>query len=195
MHDEHRNATKSSRTRSAILIAARRLFFERGYEGATVRKIAQAVPIDPSMVIRYFGSKERLFAAATVVDLQFPDPGSLNREEIGKTLTEHFLDLWEDEKRDQGLAILLRSAAQNEEMRADIHDVFARQVVPMVTRINPIDAERRAGLIVSQLFGLALCRYILQLPPIAAMSRNEVIESLGPTIQRYAVDAMPDTSK
>jgi hypothetical protein len=33
---------------------------------------------------------------------------------------------------------------------------------------------------------MALCRFILRLPPVVAMSREDLIESLGPTLQRYA---------
>jgi hypothetical protein len=30
-----------------------------------------------------------------------------------------------------------------------------------------------------------LCRYVLRLPPVVAMSHEEVVSSLGPTVQRY----------
>jgi len=33
--------------------------------------------------------------------------------------------------------------------------------------------------------GLALCRYVLRLPPIVGMSRQDVVGWLGPTVQRY----------
>ena len=45
---------KSDRTRAGILEAARALFAEHGYEGTTVRAIAERASIDPSMIIRYF---------------------------------------------------------------------------------------------------------------------------------------------
>ena len=35
------------------------------------------------------------------------------------------------------------------------------------------------------MLGLSLCRYVLKLPPIVAMSRDEIVSWLGPTIQRY----------
>jgi hypothetical protein len=46
-------------------------------------------------------------------------------------------------------------------------------------------AARRAGLVASQMLGLALTRYLLRLPPVVALDRAAVIEWLGPTIQRY----------
>jgi hypothetical protein len=47
------------------------------------------------------------------------------------------------------------------------------------------EAAKRAGLIATQILGMALCRFVLRLPPVAGMSRDEVVEWLGPTIQRY----------
>jgi hypothetical protein len=38
----------------------------------------------------------------------------------------------------------------------------------------------------SQLLGLALCRYIFKLPPVVAMSADDLVKYVGPTIQRYA---------
>ena len=35
---------------------------------------------------------------------------------------------------------------------------------------------------------MALCRFVLRLPPVVDLSREELIEWLGPTLQRYAVD-------
>jgi len=35
------------------------------------------------------------------------------------------------------------------------------------------------------MLGMALCRYVLRLPPVVALDRAAVIHWLGPTIQRY----------
>ena len=64
---------KSQRTQAAILQAAQELFATQGYERTTVRDVAAQAAIDPAMVMRYFGSKEGLFARATAFDLQLPD--------------------------------------------------------------------------------------------------------------------------
>ena len=45
-------------------MAARERFAADGYERATIRAIAADAEIDPSMVMRYYGNKEKLFAAA-----------------------------------------------------------------------------------------------------------------------------------
>jgi hypothetical protein len=52
-------------------------------------------------------------------------------------------------------------------------------------------ARVRAGLVASQILGLALCRYVLSLPPVAALSPDEVVDWLGPTVQRYLTAPAP----
>lgn len=49
----------------------------------------------------------------------------------------------------------------------------------------PVELPVRAGLISSHLLGLALCRYVLKVPPVVAMDREAIIRSVGPTLQRY----------
>jgi AcrR family transcriptional regulator len=51
-----------AQTRANILSAARRRFDE-GYERTTPRAVAADVGVDAALVIRYFGSKQDLFAA------------------------------------------------------------------------------------------------------------------------------------
>ena len=46
-------------TRAALLAAARVEFTERGFDGATVRAIAQRAGVDAAMVNHWFGGKER----------------------------------------------------------------------------------------------------------------------------------------
>jgi hypothetical protein len=47
----------------------------------------------------------------------------------------------------------------------------------------------RAGLVTSQLLGLAQCRYILKIPPVTEMSPEDIVKHIGPTIQRYTCGA------
>src|SRR5213075_1642876 len=74
---------KADQTKAVILAAARERFAESGYEAATFRAIAADANIDPSMVMRYFGNKDQLFAAAADFDLQIPDLSDVNRKQLG----------------------------------------------------------------------------------------------------------------
>lgn len=159
------------------------MFAEHGYEGTTVRAIAERASIDPSMIIRYFGGKDGLFSLASKVELGLPDFDPAAPVPVGAMLAGHFLELWEGSGKGMGLVILLRAAATNEAAAERIRTIFREEVLPAAARFgDPATAETRAGLIVSQLFGLALCRYILLIPPVAAMSREDLVEHLAPVI-------------
>src|ERR671929_400042 len=88
---------KGDDTKQRILEAGRRRFSEDGYERTTIRAVATDAAIDPSMVMRYFGSKEGLFAAATSFDLHLPDLTVVARTKRGDRLARHYIDLWEGE--------------------------------------------------------------------------------------------------
>ena len=45
----------------------------------------------------------------------------------------------------------------------------------------------RAGLVATQIMGLAVARYVLKGPPVVAMDRAEIVRLLGPTMQHYVV--------
>lgn len=175
---------RSDATRAAIRAAARERFAADGYDRATVRAIAAAAGIDPSMIIRYFGSKEGLFAAAVEFELRLPDPREIPPDQLGARAVEHFLTRWED---DDTLQALLRVGVTNEAAAARLRDIFTRQLLPIVARAAPhgADVAGRAGLVASQVLGMALTRYVLRLPPVAAMTRQELVAWVGPTLQRY----------
>ncbi len=170
-----------------ILTAARERFARVGFERTTIRAIAADAKIDPSMVMRYFGNKDQLFAAAAEFDLQLPDLSAIDREQVGARLVEHFMNRWE---RDDGLIVLLRSSTTNAEAAQRMREIFAGQLLPVIAKANPDTPERRAGLLATQVIGLAMCRYVLKVSPVVAMSREEVVEWLGPTVQRYLTGGM-----
>ncbi|MEV0034248.1 TetR family transcriptional regulator [Nocardia sp. NPDC050793] len=182
---DHTPARRSDATRAAILDAARARFAAEGFRKATIRAIAADAAIDPSMVMRYFGSKDGLFAAAVDIDLELPDLAAAEPDTLGELLIRRFLAIWEDEQNTV-LLILLRSSITDDAASDRFREVFAEQVLPAVLRFgDPADAPRRSGLVVTQLLGLALCRYVLRLPPVVAMTPAHLIADIAPTLQRY----------
>lgn len=180
---------RSDATKAAILAAAREQFAASGYQGATIRAVAAAAGIDPAMVMRYFGNKEGLFAAAAEFDLRLPDLSALPRGAAGAALVEHFLDRWEG---DETLMALLRTAITNEAAAKRVQAIFATQVAPAIARLTgePRAAvAARAGLIATQILGLALCRYVLKLTPVVALKRAEIVRRVGATVQAYLYGA------
>src|SRR5690349_20694802 len=97
----------SVETKAVILAAAKERFARSGFERATIRAIPADAGIDPSMVMRYFGSKDQLFAAAADFHLQFPDLSGVDRADVGARLVDYFMQRWE---RDEALIVLLRAS-------------------------------------------------------------------------------------
>jgi len=177
----------AAETKAVILAAARERFAADGYEKATIRSIAADAEIDPSMVMRYFGNKEALFGAAAEFDLELPDLTDVPVDSLGAVLATHFVERWE---RDEALLILLRVGVTNAAVAERMRTIFATQLGPVVVKAtgNSSDAPVRAGLASSQVLGMALCRYVLAFPPLAGMSRQEVADWIGPTLQRYLTE-------
>ncbi|MEU6104559.1 TetR family transcriptional regulator [Streptomyces flaveolus] len=181
--ENERAARRSSRTRVAILDAARRRFAEQGYDRTTIRAVAADAKIDPSMVMRYYGSKERLFEAALTVDLHLPDLTAVPREQLPRTLVLTFLDRWERAPAGDTLLVLLRSAVTADHAAARMREIFADQVGPALAPvIGPQGAPAQAALVASQLLGLALGRYILRIPSLTHPSPEEIADLLAPAI-------------
>ncbi|SDL22554.1 TetR family transcriptional regulator [Streptomyces indicus] len=192
---------RSDATRAAILAAARERFAADGYERATIRAIAKDAGIDPSMVMRYYGSKEGLFAAAADIDLNLPAPMELRIQpaehadpartaDVGRFLVSHFLDRWE---QDEVLTALLRVGATNPAGAERMQQILKDQIGPVAARVcpDPADAPRRAALVASQVLGMALARFVLRFPLAVEMSKEEIVDWLAPTVQRYLTAPEP----
>ncbi|MFF7713350.1 TetR family transcriptional regulator [Streptomyces sp. NPDC007988] len=190
MTSESSPTRRSDATRAAILEAARERFAADGYERATIRAIAKDAGIDPSMVMRYYGNKEGLFAAASEMDLRLPELGAMPGQHIGAVLVSHFLDRWE---HDEVLTAMLRVGVTNAAGAERMTEVFRGQLLPIAEGVCPVRDEvpRRAALAASQILGMALARYVLRIPPAVEMTRDEVIAWLAPTIQRYLTAESP----
>ncbi|MFI2632952.1 TetR family transcriptional regulator [Streptomyces collinus] len=182
---------RSDATRGAILTAARERFATDGYERATIRAIAKDASIDPSMVMRYYGNKEGLFAAAVAIDLRLPNvSGADRRQEAGRILVEHFLDMWEN---NEVLTALLRAGVTNQAGAERMQGILRDQLLPVAQQVcpDPEQVPARAALMASQLLGLALTRYVLRIPPAMGLARAEIVAWLAPTIQRYLTAPNP----
>jgi AcrR family transcriptional regulator len=180
-----RGGPRSAGTRRAILGAARSAFAARGFEQTTIRGVAAAAGVDASMVMRYFGSKAGLFAAAATADLTVPDLQSAPARQRGEVLVRYLVDRWEDTTRDDELILLLRTAVNDEAVARRLQQVLGDLVTAPIAALGDPDAAGRAALIAAQLLGLALCRYILRLEPLASQPAADVIAAVAPSVQRY----------
>jgi AcrR family transcriptional regulator len=174
-----------------VLAAARTAFAERGFDGATIRGIATAAGVDPALVHHYFGNKDKLFLAAVEAPADpedlLPEVLAGGPEDLGRNLLRMFLRVWDGPARPAGLA-LVRSAVGSEWTAKLLREfLVARVLRRVVGTLDLPQSERdaRGALVGSQLIGLVMARYVLKLEPLASASREELVEAIAPTLQRY----------
>lgn len=184
-----------SGTKEAILAAARAQFAAHGYDGATIRAIAAEAGVDPALVHHFYGSKESLSAAA----MQLPFIPSevigaaLARrapaDSLGTHIVRSALAVWESAEVRGAFQAMLRSALTSEQAAATLREFISAAILrPVASAAGATDPEGtpfRTSLVASQMFGLALGRYVLRFGPVAEASPEELAAAIGPTIDRY----------
>ncbi|WP_246170876.1 TetR family transcriptional regulator [Pseudonocardia hierapolitana] len=182
-------------TRAALLDAARVVFAERGYDGATVRAIAERAGVDPAMVNHWFGGKEPLFVAA--LNLPVDPAAALNEvlpgdpELLAERILGRFLQLWDTTGGAQ-LATLIQSIASHDAAASLLREFITRVlVIKVVATVAPDRPELRATLCGTQLFGLAFVRYVLKVEPLASADHATIIAAVAPNLQRYLTGPLP----
>jgi AcrR family transcriptional regulator len=171
-------------TRADILAAARLRFGADGYERTTLRAVAADVGVDAALVIRYFGSKQDLFAAAAEFTLDLPDLSGIDPDQVAKVLLPKFFAVWED---DTTFVALLRAAMTSATAAETMRGVFATQVGPVLAAVAPDHPAQRAGLMGAFIIGLATTRYVLNNPAVAQLSHADLIRWAGPVIRQLLV--------
>jgi len=178
----------ASQTRADILSAARRRFGAEGYERTTLRVVASDVGVDAALVIRYFGSKQALFAAAADFTIELPDLSNVDPDEVAGILLPRFFAVWEE---DETFLALLRAAMTSPVAAEALRRVFAEQVAPKLISATPDHPIQRIGLMGAFVIGLATTRYVLVNPPIASLSREELSRWAAPVIRQLLVGPAP----
>ena len=174
----------ASQTRANILRVAQRLFSQHGYEHIGVRDIAAEAGINGALVIRYFGSKDQLFAEAVTEAFRLGDLLQGKRETIGESLVRYLLQEDTDATFYPILA-LLRSASSSQGsalLRQGLEKYF---IQPLAEWLGGEESELRASLIASILLGIAIMQDVLYVTPLTRSSIELLVVHVAPVIQRY----------
>ncbi|MER8184096.1 TetR family transcriptional regulator [Kitasatospora sp. NPDC094015] len=177
-------------TRRTVLEAARAEFAARGYEKASMRAIGRAAGVDAALLHHYFGTKDRLFLAALEVPI---DPRVVvgqvlagDRATVGERVAAFVLGLWEQPEVRERMLALLRTAATNEQVAQLMRGFMVSELVgPAAAELGIPQAELRLELMMSQIVGLAMARYVIGVEPLASAAPADLAPLLARTVQGY----------
>jgi AcrR family transcriptional regulator len=183
-------------SRGVVLAAAKQRFATEGYEKTTLRAIARDAHVDPSMVLYLFGSKEQLFRESLQLIL---DPEILvaaltgeadDDPDIGTRMVRTYLRIWETPDTAASMRAMLQSATSNSDAHEAFRDFMQNYVLTAVSGVlgGGEQARLRAMLAASQLVGVAILRYVMEVPPLATLSGEEIERLIAPTLTRYLTD-------
>ncbi|MET8295293.1 MULTISPECIES: TetR/AcrR family transcriptional regulator [unclassified Streptomyces] len=170
--------------RDAIVRAARRAFTLRPYAEVTMRGIAAAAGVSPSLIVKRFGSKEALFNTVadfgSAADALFDAPPA----GLGRHLVLTMLDLRDRFGGDPLLRVVFSLGIEDE--RTLLRARFREQVTDRLAAVlTGPDARLRAELIAGQLLGLG-ATLSLHRPDGAGAhtSRERLADLYAPGLQR-----------
>ena len=186
----------TSDTRERILTCARDLFARNGIDRSSIRAIAADAGVDAALVHHYFGTKQELFAAAIHAPINPMDVlGPLRDtpiEQLGYTLPSILLPLW-DSEIGKGFIATIRSLIAGSEVgliRSFLQEIIAKEVGSRVDD-PPGSGMIRVQFVASQLVGVVMARYIVELDPFKSLPAEQIAETIGPTLQRYLTGDLP----
>ncbi len=181
----------SDHSREAIVVAARKLFAEHGFDGTSLRQVAREASVDPAMVHHFFKGKDELFASSVELPA---DPEevlagveTLEPEARAEALVRAVVRLWEGPAQ-PGLVAFVRGTIGSKAKTALLRETVSRTILSrvMVGVQGPAEEVRlRGNLVATQVVGLMLLRYVIRLEPLASADQEEVVSMVAPTIQRY----------
>lgn len=131
-------SSKGRQTRSAIELAARKLFAERGFHGTTLADITSAAGKSPAVFYRYFDDKEDLLAALAESFLHdVVEPSGLNLHlpdspDDTEFFTAVVTGYWNIFKQNIGIMIAVAQLAATQQRFADVQNKFRRFGIDIV---------------------------------------------------------------
>lgn len=174
-------------TREHIIDVARQHLAARGFAGSSMRAIARAAGVDPSLISHYFGDKSGLLVATMALPFNPIEKivpvlaGDIDG--MGIALVRTFLDAWDPHR--EVFSALLRSTFGSSDPTTMPAIQVAQNVIVSGLRdkLSGPDADLRATLAASQIIGMATIRYVACLEPLASQPAAQVASILGPAIQ------------
>lgn len=174
----------AARTRTAILVSARKTFARHGYDGAGVREIAEGAGVTAMLVNRYFGSKEKLFAEVSADVMSTPTILSakiLSSPKRGADMAEALVALTApDAVPLDGFQIMLRSAASERAAEIGRVEIEKRYHKILARALKGRHAAERAAVVFALVAGFQVMRQMIGLEALAKAKPAALRAVLGP---------------
>jgi AcrR family transcriptional regulator len=169
------------------------VFAEIGYERATIRGIAAAAAVDKSSIVKYFGTKHRLFQEAVTWTIPVDDIASDDSAQTADRLARGMLAAWSADP-DSPMAVLLRTSMTSDEAAEVLRTQITSHAIGAIAQtIDAPDARLRAALIGAMLMGVASQRYLIKMPDLAAADIEHILALITPAL-RVVIDPAVSTS-
>ena len=173
-----------------ILEAARQSFATEGWAGTSMRAVARVADVDPALVHYYFADKEALLQASltppTAFIEQVAGAAASPIEQRGEACIRAIVAAWRDEHSATVLRSLLLTASHVPQAMNVLRTVISQVLVGVTAEgLSGEDRALRATAVTSQMVGLALLRYVWKIEPLASLPEEQLVDLMGPNIQRY----------
>lgn len=188
-----RTAEHGGSSRDDILAATRGVFTDTGFQGATIKAIADAAGVDSKLVHYYFGTKRDLFS--TVIAEAFRSQNLLDSiadapdqavPSLGTMYVRTVLTAIKDPHIGPTFLGLVRNLGVHEESRRIFLDFVTTEVIaPLAPKMRGETPELSISLVGTQLLGLIIARHVLAVPAIADADVDSLAARVGPTLDRY----------
>ena len=166
------------------------MFAERGYDAVSLRAIARDADVDPALVHHYFGTKQQLYLAALEIPV---DPEFVRAplrdaplDDAARALLRALLTMWDGPLRDVGVAVIRTNLGNGGDpaiVRGFLLEIALAELIGRMDA-GPGHGVLRANLMVAQVFGLLVARYVVGFEPLASLTVDEVVDLAAPPLQQ-----------
>jgi AcrR family transcriptional regulator len=189
----------------AVTAAARSLFVSRGYARTTMKSVATAAGVAPSIVSSMYRNKEQLFTAAMHLPFDpiraIPLLVAPGLDGMGERIVRLALGVMSDDqvRKDAGSVVDAArgfldtppDGAAIGSLRAISGFVQEEVIDRALAAAGVSDARMRGALVSAYLAGVLSTRYVVRLEPLASASDDDVVALVGPVIQQLIDPTVP----
>jgi AcrR family transcriptional regulator len=188
---------------ASVVKAAREAFLKSGYSRTTIKSIAAAAGVAPTVVSNLYNNKDALFAAAMALpfDPQRAIPALIapGIDGMGERIVRATFQLVADEnvRSDLGKAAGMVQGTTISGIDVfgvvkPLSDYFQTAVIDRaLIAVGIPDARLRGALISAYLSGVIAYRYIMKVEPLASLPEDQAVALVAPIVQQLLDPTKP----